>query len=669
MRIGVRSIEEPIDSRNAYRFGVFAIVIAIVMASLGARMVYVALLFDPGQGGGVITNQTTAIESIPSTRGLIYDSQKRPLVNNVVSYDVIVTPADLPRDQEQIVATRLSPLLGLDMVDIETQIDSATGSLYTPIKIASGIDVQSARFIEENADALPGVKVVTTTKREYLTHDLFAGIIGYNGRITEQQYNAMKSQGYSNSDIIGQAGLEAYYEQTLRGTPGQQTVALDETGKAIPGLVTPGRDPVPGASLYLTVDQTEQEKAQKALQWGLSASHVSQGVIIVMNPQNGAILAMVSWPTYDDQLFADGISETTFQELLNNPNQPLLNKAVAGQYAPGSTYKLVTATAGLQGCNGVPADSQPADKAGDPAGTRCAQAIITPQTELLSQPYIQVGDYKFPEWDNNGWGWLNVTQAVAHSSDTFFYQLATRVGIDLLAFWAHQYGFGEKTGIDLPSEAAGIVPTQEWKIKNFGEQMWTGDIMHAGIGQGDDNSTPLQLLNAYCALANGGNLWRPHVVAAITDASGTPQAVQPTLIRKLAASDSTLTTLRLATRQVVTSRHTLNLADLEIKVAGKTGTAEFSVPDERGRLPYSSWFVGYTEGDGYVDDFTRTDSQLAVLAYVYGGNTQGNVATEIVKYYMMLHYKLKGDPFSNNTWGHINTWTAHRGNFYGLNHD
>ena len=293
------------------------------------------------------STQLTKLQSIQAPRGLIYTSDGKALVKNVVDYGVTVTPSDLPLDQEPAVATRLGSILNVDPVSIEVQIDSKTGSLYLPVKIADGIDAAVARFIQENSDSLPGVKVVVTSKRQYLTKQLFAEIVGYEGQITQDQYKQLASLGYSQEDIVGQAGLEGFYEQALRGTPGTETVALDTDGKPIPGLVTPGKAAVPGDTLTLNIDYTEQSYAQLALQTALTKAHVTKGVIIVENPQNGKILAMVSLPSYNDQLFADGISDADFQALLSSPDQPLLNKAIGAQYAPGSTFKLVTATAGL----------------------------------------------------------------------------------------------------------------------------------------------------------------------------------------------------------------------------------------------------------------------------------------------------------------------------------
>ena len=633
------------DLKNVYRFGAFALAVAIGVTSLSARMFALQIL-QAQQAAQVAGNpQDSSLEPIASTRGLIFDASGKPLVKNVVDYSVIVTPSDLPLDQEQVVAERLGSILNLDPIYIETQIDSITGSQNVPVQIADGISAEVARFIEEDVDELPGTKVVMTSRRQYLTKDLFAQIIGYEGRITASQYAELKDLGYSAQDVVGQAGLENYYEQDLRGTYGDQTVALDNTGKPVPGLVTPGKDPVPGDSLTLNIDSNEQQLAQTALAWGLKKAGVTKGVIIVENPQNGKILAMVSLPAYDDQLFADGISETDFQKLLTDPDQPLLNKAIGGQYAPGSTYKLVTGTAGLQ------------------------DGKITTSSTLLSQPYIQVGDFKYWEWNQHGWGPLDIIGGVAYSSDTFFYQLARLVGLDRLTYWADQYGFGKPTMVDLPETATGIVPTDAWKVQNKGEHMYEGELMQAGIGQGYDASTPLQLLNAYCAMINGGNLWQPQVVDSITDGStGAVTKVQPVLLNRLPASQATLQVMREATRDVVTSRHTYNLVDLPVKVAGKTGTAEFGTLDKMNRLPYHEWFVGYTPGDPFKDDFTQPDSKLAVLAFVYGGNTWGNMATEIVKYYLMMHYKLitrEWQATDPRTPGYVQNWIWKTTNYYG----
>jgi penicillin-binding protein 2 len=633
--------KNPADNRNIYRFGTFVLAILVVVTALGAQMFNLQLLTRQ-EGLPVSTGEASTSQAVPSSRGLIYDGSSAdggkgtPLVENLPNYTIEIVPHDLPLSAKPVVVSRLASLLNIDSVLIDEAIDGATGSQYNPIVVASGVDTEVARMIDENRVALPGVQVVAAQVRDYTQGPLFGELLGYTGRIDAEQYADLKEAGYSSEDTIGQAGLERYYESQLRGTYGSQTVALDNNGQPIPGLVTPVSAAVPGSSLKLSVTVHEQQIAQTALAWGLKQSGAKKGVIIVENPQNGEILAMVSLPGYDDNSIGQD-----YQTLASDPNEPLINKAVSDQYPPGSTYKLVTGTAGLE------------------------TGQITATSTILSQPYVMIGDEQFKEWNNVGWGPLNIIMGLAHSSDTFFYQLADKVGLDALTYWAREYGFGAYTNVDLPDEAKGIVPDNNWKEIAKGSDMLRGEIVQAGIGQGFDTATPLQLLNAYCALANGGNLWTPHLVTSITDANGNVTEVQPTLIRKLPASSQNLETMRLATRAVVTSRHTYNLVDLPIMVAGKTGTAEFGTRDRLGRLPYHEWFVGYTPGDPVNGDFTGTDSKLAVVTFVYGANTWGDISTEIVKYYLWLHYKLAGSPTNSRNPGSINMWAFKVTNFAG----
>ncbi|MGD0861861.1 MAG: penicillin-binding protein 2 [Candidatus Limnocylindrales bacterium] len=633
--MSVRLPEQLAAPRNLYRFGTFVLAIVVAITALGVQMFYLQLVQQP-QTYQISSGQSTVTEPVPSSRGLIYDANGTPLVQNIPDYEVEVIPQDLPLSEKPVVVRRLASLLNMDTVTIDQAIDSATGSLFNPVVVASGVDTNVARLIDENSDVLPGVQVVAVQDRDYTYGPLFGELLGYTGLIDTEQYADLKAAGYSPEDTIGQAGLEQYYESTLRGTYGTQTVALDANGQPITGLVTAGKAPVPGSSLTLSINVHEQQIALRALQWGLTEAHVKMGTIIVENPQNGDILAMVSLPGYDDNTVSQN-----YQTLVSDPNMPLVNKAVSDQYAPGSTYKLVAGTAGLQ------------------------TGVITATTLIDSQPYIMIGNEKFWEWNKTGWGPLNIIMGLAHSSDTFFYQLSEKVGLTQLTYWAREYGFGAKTGIDLPGEATGIVPDDTWKEIAMGEPMYEGEIAQAGIGQGYDAVTPIQLLNAYCALINGGNLWTPHLVTSITDPDGTVHAVAPQLIRKLPASAQTLETIRLGTRAVVTSRHTYNLVDLPIVVAGKTGTAEFGERDKYGRLPYHEWFVGYTPGDPYHGSVTGTDSQLAVLVFAYGADTWGDISTEIVKYYMWLHYGLKGSATNSANPGHINMWAFKTTNFYG----
>ena len=365
--------------------------------------------------------------------------------------------------------------------------------------------------------------------------------------------------------------------------------------------------------------------AQEALDWGLKLSGSKRGAIVVENPQTGEILAMVSEPTYDANLFSRGISTADFQKLLADQNLPLMNHAITDIQPPGSDYKLVTGT-------GVLADKK-----------------LGLTETVLSKPYIQLGSTLFWEWNHAGWGPLDIKQGFAHSSDTFFYQMAQRLGIDRLAYWGSQYGFGKPTGIDLPAEAAGTVPTNQWKLDTLGEPIFPGEVLQAGIGQGYDLATPLQVVNAYSAMANGGTLYQPQVVRQIVAPDGTVvRPFTPKVIRKVAAPSWVFTTMREAARQVVVSRHTYNLVDMPIVVAGKTGTAEFGLRDKNGVLPYHNWFVGFTPKnvwtkDNPTGDVSKPDSQLAFVVFIYDAGTLGNAATEVAKKYLQLHYGITHD--------------------------
>jgi penicillin-binding protein 2 len=272
--------------------------------------------------------------------------------------------------------------------------------------------------------------------------------------------------------------------------------------------------------------------------------------------------------------------------------------------------------------------------------------IIGPHTLLETAGFLEIGPYKYPEWNNRGFGPLDIYGGFSHSSDTFFYQLAGSLGADRLAYWADQFGFGKRTGVDLPAEARGIVPTNEWKQSVFSSDVYPGEVYQAGIGQGYDTATPLQVLNAYCALANGGFLYKPQIVRRVLAGDGSVvQDFRPELLQTVGVDPDVLRIMRVAAREVVTSRHTFNLVDLPLVVAGKTGTAEFGLRDDKGRLPFHSWFVAFVPkfSDDQPGDPAKTDSELAILAFAYASNTKGNAATEIVKYFLQQHYDLGVD--------------------------
>lgn len=608
----------PLPQRKFSRFLVFGMVIVLAVGTLTARLFY--LQISNGTEFTAISNrQRTVNEPIPAPRGFMYDRNGRLLVKNVPTFAVKVRPADLPDEVRDEVVDRLAALLSMDPSDINATIDGNPGSAFDLVRVAQDVDRATAQLISEASYELPGIEVAVEARRQYTDGPLMSQLLGYTGPVSAEQLPELREKGYQPDDLLGQVGLEAQYEAQLRGTYGVESVARDKTGRRTQVLQTVS-EPTPGDSLTLTIDTKAQRNAQKALKWAMNRVGMTRGVIIAMNPQTGEILAMVSLPTYDNNKFARGISAKDYEKLLKNKDKPLINHAIQAHYAPGSTYKLVTGTGGL------------------------ADREISEHTRLMTKSYLTLGDTKFYEWNRRGWGACDIYCGFGHSSDTFFYQVAGMLGSDRLAYWARQYGFGALTGVDLPGEVEGIVPDNAWKQDALGAPMFAGETYQAGIGQGYDAVTPLQLINAFAALANGGKLYQPQIVREILGPDGeVTRPFKPKLIRKLKVKSSVLRTMRLAARETVTIRHTYNLVDLPIKIAGKSGTAEFGTPDSKGRLPYSSFFVGFTPKDPRNGSFEDHDSRLIVMAFAHDSRTRGNAATEIVKYFFQLHYGIKKD--------------------------
>ena len=611
---------EPPQNRLGVRFGVFGLIIVLVIGALSTRLFYMQ-----GVQGGYYSDLADANQHrtlpIKSARGIIYDRAGRELAINIPSYVVYIRPADLPFTQREAVANELGTLLDIDPAEIIAAVDKYASQRFELVRIAADISSDVARIIVEENRNLPGVEIGIEDRREYEYGPLLSHVLGYVSPISADQLAELKDEGYLADDRIGQTGVEARFEDILRGTYGEEQVERDASGRIV-RTIQILEQPQAGNSIELTIDTEIQREATEALQWATDIVNLQHGVIIVANPQTGEILAMVSLPTYDNNMFARGITSAEYNALIDNPNHPLVNYAISEQYPPGSTYKLVTATGALM------------------------DGLITPNQQLETAAYLEIGPYRYYDWNRRGFGPLNVTQAYAISSDTFFYQAAGMLGIDRLAYWADQWGFGKRTGIDLPAEAKGIIPTNAWKEATFGQEIFPGEVYHAGIGQGYDAVTPLQMLNAYCALANGGTLYKPQIVRRVLAPDGTVvQDFQPEVLSTVGVDPDVLRTMRLAAREVVTTRHSGNLVDLPLVVAGKTGTAEFGTRDGEGRLPFHSWFVAFVPNftADQAGDPAATDSELAIIAFAYDAVVKANAATEMVKYFLQEHYDLGVD--------------------------
>ena len=611
--------------RSRARFVAFSLTAVLLLLALGGRLFQLQIVSGDVYAGRAVAARTVDVP-LPAPRGLIFDRTGRPIAVSVPSWTVRIRPADLPAADRTRVLSRIATLTGADRATLRGRLDAFSGSPFDLVPIERGVSREAALLIGEEADELPGVVIAVEPIRRYLDETGVAGgpllshVIGYTGPINRDELEAREREGYLRDDVIGKAGIEASFEEELRGTYGMQLVERDASGRQLKVIETI-REPIPGDNLMLTIDADIQRLATQALTWGMDVAGVSQGVTVVMNPQTGEILAMVSLPAYDNNKFATGISTPDFNVYLADPDRPLRNHAITDIYPPGSTYKLVTGIAAME--EGVTTANRQWPTYG------CYQIPGAPEGECLY------------DWNRQGFGPLDMVDAFAKSSDTFFYQMAVHTGIDPLAEWAHELGFGEPTGIRLPSEEEGIIASTDWARQQGRSGVFTGELAQAGIGQNVIAVTPLQLLNAYAALANGGTLMKPMIVRGETDSMGELiETHEPEVLHEIDASDATLQTMRVGAREVITSGHAYNIRDLDLPgaLSGKTGTAEFGELTDEGTLPFHSWFVAYLPSAAGA-----TDAELAIVSFNYSAVVPGNVSAEVVKYFLQLYYDLDED--------------------------
>lgn len=592
---------------------------------------------------------------LDASRGIIYDRQGNILVRNIPRFTVTLVPAYLPDDpvEENAVFQRLARLLslpatradtlaiaqelglnieeiaGTNIRSIEEMVDEVRDlAPYRPVVLKQNVDRDTIFLIEEAHLDLPGVLVDASPIRQYLYGELISHVMGYIGHIPASQVEAYEANGYDvNEDRVGLIGVEAAFEDKLRGHKGQKYIEVDVAGREVRTVTE--NPPTPGRNLRLTIDVDLEEKMTQALQRGLEQANASIGVTIAMNPQTGEILGMVSLPAYDNNLFSGGISIADYSQLSSDPRHPLINHAISGRHPPGSTFKIVPAAAALQ------------------------EGTITRRTQVKCQGTMWLPDQRFPDdtelgqtfycWIhklNRGHGDVNIISGIAHSCDIFFYWVGggyldefEGLGLDGLAEYARLFGLGERTGIALPGENSGLVPTAKWKRLNYSERWVTGDTYNMTIGQGYVLATPLQMLNATAVVANGGTLYRPQILYQVLDDEGNVvQDFAPEVIRELPIDSQHLATVAEG-MEAATVWGSAQAAYLDtVRVAGKTGTAEFFDPniplDKDGNLPTHAWFTAFAPVG---------EPEIALVVFIYNGG-EGTavavpIAAEILRYY------------------------------------
>jgi len=513
-------------------------------------------------------------ETMSAPRGMIADRKGNVLADNVSTFDVALIPADLPPSPEarNEILGQIARMSGVSIADL-TQEVSDNSNREQQMVLVRDLAYNQAIALKIRLGEVPAVQILMGQKRRYAAAAevmSISHILGYVGKISQAEYADKKSEDYLATDMMGKTGVEASYENVLRGTPGERVIEVDAHGR--PKRIVHDAAPVSGKRVTLSVDLDLQKITEAALRRGIERAKVKHGAAVVMDPRDGSILAVASWPAYDNNIFSGQVSSTLYAALANSPDMPFLARAWAGLYPSGSTIKPVYAAAAL------------------------AEGIITPHTAVNSTGGIKIGANFFPDWKAGGHGLTDVRRAIAWSVNTFFYVVCggygdvRGMGVSKMVKWLLAFGFGEKTGLDIPGEAGGLVPTPEWTQARRNDQWRLGDTYNLAIGQGDLLVTPLQIAVLTGQIANGGRRLVPHF---LLNASSTRQSVEQGIVTGTQiASPEVIRVVRAGMRDTVAYGSGRVLADLPIPVAGKTGTAQW-----RNDKPNHAWFTSFAPYD------------------------------------------------------------------------
>ena len=708
---------------ETWRLAIVYIVMFLAFTALLFQLVNLQVLKGSNYKTSAVDNYTNEV-SIPAPRGIIYDRNGYILARNVASYNIVITPADLPDDDSDIQAIyrQLSDLLDVPVggrADNEALLEEAklfgpcvpgpgiaqlvalqdTLAPYSPVKIKCNVSVEVARRVEENSVDWPGVTVEIEPIRDFPTGSLTSDVVGFLGPIPASLEQEYRAKGFiPNRDKIGYAGVEDSLQDVLAGRNGLRVVQIDVAGQELRNLEPP-IPTTPGNNVYLTIDTRLQAVAEASLVqeinfWNtyFGKIRISSGVVIAMNPKTGEILAMVSYPSYENNRFARIIPAYYYEQLSQDPRNPLLNNAISAEFPPGSVFKLSTATGAIN------EDVVELTDIIDAPGQLLLCEKFNPNdicTDLNTRPFVDHIYEKKPE----GFGPIDFLHCIAYSSNVCFYKLGggyedeinPGLGIERLRQYARALGYDERSGIELKGEQDGLIPDPQWKRINTGENWSTGDTYIASVGQGYVLSTPLQVLMSGAAVANNGKLMQPTVVREITDGDGnaveawfnpdpevftvtdfqTPGSYQISPFTPNLKWDVTVTPMienysceggycdltgdlkiiqpesiaavRAGTRLAVTDPLFGTLYDVfndfPIAVAGKTGTAEYCDDVARaadqcdfGKWPTHSWTLAYAPYE---------DPEIIVMAFAYHGGEGASVAAPIVSRVIQAYFELK----------------------------
>ncbi|MDD9305145.1 MAG: penicillin-binding protein 2 [Desulfobacter sp.] len=580
--------------------------VLIVFSLLFLRLVYLQLI-KGAEFRRLSQTNCVRLKSIKSSRGLIYDRDNRLVVDNRPAFDLTIVLEDSGPVKETI--SRLSLLIDEPYEELMDSIEKAGKSaFYTPMILKRDISRDQLAIVEAHQFDLPGIHIDVKPTRHYIYEKTAAHLLGYLGQINRKELESGQYPNVRAGDSIGRYGVEKSFESFLQGKRGGRQVEVDVNGRVIKVLKTV--EPVSGKDLHLTLDLILQKRAEKLLAG-------KDGCVVAIDPGNGDVLVMASTPSFDQNDFIGGISSKKWRALMDDPGRPMNNKAIQAEYPPASTYKILTAMAGLE------------------------EQVIDRNSRFHCPGFYKFGNRRYHCWNRHGHGDIDVVDSLAQSCDVFFYQTGEKLGVDILAQYARGSGLGRPTGIRLAHERSGLIPTAAWKKKRFKEAWQAGETLSISIGQGFNLVTPLQMAVFISAVGNGGALYKPRIVKSVRDAKGNVvKAIEPEITGGLPTSKENLAIVKNGLLKVVhgdrgTARR-IRIKDIDI--AGKTGTAQvfsrkagekFDNKKLERTMQDHAWFVCYAPAKN-----PKIGISVIIEHGEHGSSAAAPVAMELIKTYL-----------------------------------
>jgi penicillin-binding protein 2 len=544
----------------------FVALTALFAGSFGALFLY--LFWLQIINGGEFKQRARDVSerevTLTAQRGEIYDRHADdPLVFNVDSFSVELVPAEVKPEELPALFSRLAAVLSMSVADVEQKVPPKSWKQFHPIEVRGGVPLAAVSMIAEHGDEFPGVRWYNKPIRSYVESSSLAHVLGYVGEIAPEELQVLYNKNYTAGTTLGKSGVERQYDEILRGRDGKRYRVVDVKGRLVSGAEEKVDPPTPGTSLVLTIDRRIQRLCEQSL-------GPRKGSVVVLKPSTGEILAMVSYPSFDpNQLYATG-SSAYFRKLQLDPSFPFINRAIQSSYPPGSTFKIIMTTAIVD------------------------DGTIPVNQAVLCKGKLHYGDRDYACHLTTGHGYMDLVNGLAQSCDVYFYTMGDKLGAEKILSYARDFGVGSRTGIDLPSEDAGLLPTPEWK-KKVKHWAWVGgDTLNISIGQGDMQLTPLQLADAVAMVANAGVVYKPHVLLKTVD----PQTgkvlteVKPEVLHESAVSRQAFQFVQDAMRGVITKGTAAPVITTKaVAIAGKTGTAQLVAGVEK--KYWHSWFAAY----------------------------------------------------------------------------